>query len=208
MACRIRRRKTSPWQKWPTISSGLLDHLGIAKVVVAGHHTGAAIAAAFAARQPNRTAAVILHGCPLYNAEERAERVGRAGRAFEPQADGDHLAEMFRAIHKVFGQQSESLTTATWATLGAYLAGANPPTYKAVFTNDMAKHIARINVPTLVLTDRADSLHDKDQQVAKMRSEFILEEFSEGGSPSLMLAPERWVQQVSAFVPKRGHLTV
>jgi pimeloyl-ACP methyl ester carboxylesterase len=182
----------------------LLDHLGVRKVIVVGHHTGAAIAASFAARHAQRTAAVILHGCPLYTAEERAERLARPARAFEPQADGSHLAQMFKAIHAVSGQRPEALVTATWATLGAYLAGPDTPTYKAVFANDMARDIAGIQAPTLVLTDRADSLHAKDQQVAELRSDFALQEFSDGGSFSLMLAPQRWVAQVTAFVRKKS----
>lgn len=182
----------------------LLDLLGVAKVIVAGHHTGAAIAASLAARHAGRTAAVVLHGCPLYTAEERAERLARPARAFEPQRDGSHLGDMFKAIHAVSGQRPEALVTATWATLGACLAGPDTPTYKAVFANDMSLDIARIKAPTLVLTDRADSLHAKNLQVAALRRDFSLEEFSDGGSFSLMLAPQRWVQQVTAFVQKKS----
>ena len=182
----------------------LLDHLGVQKVIVVGHHTGAAIAASVAARHARRTAAVVLHGCPLYTAEERAERLARPARAFEPQADGSHLADMFKAIHAVSGKRPEALVTATWATLGACLAGPDTPTYQAVFANDMSLDVARIQAPTLVLTDRADSLHVKDQQVAATRGDFALEQFSDGGSFSLMLAPQRWVQQVAAFVRKKS----
>ena len=182
----------------------LLDHLGMQKVIVVGHHTGAAIAASFAARHARRTAAVILHGCPLYTAEERAERLARPTRTFEPHSDGSHLAEMFKAIHAIAGQRPEALVTATWATLGAYLAGPDTPAYQAVFANDMSLDVAGIQAPALVLTDRADSLHAKDQQVAALRRDFALEEFSDGGSFSLMLAPQRWVQQVTAFVRKKS----
>ena len=182
----------------------LLDHLGVQNVVIAGHHTGAAIAASFAARHPHRTAGLILHGCPLYTAAERAKRLARPARVFEPQPDGSHLAEMFRAIHGVSGKNPQALVTATWATLGAYLAGANTPTYQAVFANDMAQDIPRIKAPTLVLTDRADSLHDKDRLVAKMRADFNWQEFSDSGSFSLMLAPQRWVQQVVAFTRRHS----
>lgn len=182
----------------------LLDQLRVQNVIVVGHHTGAAIAASFAARHAQRTAAVILHGCPLYTAEERAERLARPARAFEPQADGSHLTDMFRAIHAVSGQRSEALVTSTWATLGACLAGPDTQTYKAVFANDMSLDIARIRAPTLVLTDRADILHAKDLQVAALRGDFALEEFSEGGSFSLMLAPQRWVRQVTAFARRNS----
>ena len=48
----------------------LLDHLQIERVVASGHHTGACIATALAARHPDRVAGVVLHGCPVYTAEE------------------------------------------------------------------------------------------------------------------------------------------
>ncbi len=183
---------------------GLLDSLKVSKVVIGGHHTGAAIAAAFAARHPGRTAAVVLHGCPLYSESERAERLSRGIRPFEPQADGSHLAEMFRAIHANAGDKPAALAASTWATLGAWQAGENSPAYRAVFANDMSSDIAGIRARTLVLTDRGDSLHEKDLQVAKMRGEFALETFSEGGSFSLMLEPNRWVEHVTSFIRQVG----
>ncbi len=184
--------------------SGLLDHLGIASLIVAGHHTGAAIAAAFAARHPDRTAAVVLHGCPVYSETERQERSKSAGWSYTPQTDGSHLAEMFRTIHAFAGKQPAALTASTWATLGAYLAGQNPPAYRAVFANDMLADVALIRAPTLILTDRDDSLHVKDLAVAKRRNDFILQELSDGGSFSLMLQPERWVESVSQFFDDAG----
>ena len=56
----------------------LLDGLSVERVAVAGHHTGAAIAASFAARHPDRTASVVLHGCPVYSAAERESRLAQA----------------------------------------------------------------------------------------------------------------------------------
>jgi pimeloyl-ACP methyl ester carboxylesterase len=182
----------------------LLDQLAVGKVVVAGHHTGAAIAAAFAARHPTRTAAVVLHGCPLYTAAERAERLARVPPPFEPQPDGSHFATLFNAIYRVAGQRPEALIATSWAALGSYLAGANTPTYKAVFSNDMSQDILAIRAPALVLSDRGDMLRDKDSQVAALRRDFTLQEFSDAGSFALMLEPRRWVEAVSAFANAKG----
>lgn len=182
----------------------LLDHLAVNQVIVAGHHTGAAIAAAFAARHPKRTAAVILHGCPLYTAAERAERLARVSPPFEPQPDGSHLTSLFNTLYRMSGQRTEALVTTTWALLGSYLAGPNTPTYKAIFSNDMSRDLVAIRAPTLVLSDAGDVLRDKDLQVAALRSDFTSQEFSDLGSFALMLHPQRWAESVAAFANAKG----
>lgn len=181
---------------------GLLDHLGIEAAIVAGHHTGAALAAALAARHAARVAALVLQGCPLYTAAERAERLQRSAPDFTPREDGGHLANLFRAIHAASGRHPDALVATTWATLGAALAGAHTPTYRAVFANDMAPDIARIRAPTMILTDRADSLSHKDREVSRLRPDFDYREFSSGGSFALMLEPRRWVDTVLAFTAR------
>ena len=177
----------------------LLDSLNVERVAVAGHHTGAAIAASFAARHPDRTACVVLHGCPAYNEAEREERLAQAALQVHLRGDGSHLSEVFSAIHSR-APVPRGLSTANWGTLGAWWAGFDTPAYKAVFANDMAEDLDRIRAPVRILTDRADSLHEQDQQVAALRAEFSLEVFSDGGSFSLMLDPQRWAERVAEFV--------
>ena len=40
----------------------VLDHLNVDKVVIAGHHTGAQVAASFAANHSDRVVSIIMHG--------------------------------------------------------------------------------------------------------------------------------------------------
>ncbi|MFK7958317.1 MAG: alpha/beta fold hydrolase [Lysobacterales bacterium] len=182
----------------------LLDQLNLENVILAGHHTGAGIAASLAARYPSRTAAVILQGCPLYTKAERTARLARVGPTFELKADGSHLSQMFEAIYAIAGQQPQALSSVTWATLSAYLVGPNPPVYDAIFMNDMKPDIAAIKAPTLVLSDSGERLHEKDLMVAKMRPDFVHKTFSDGGSFSMMLEPQRWADEVSAFIRAAG----
>ena len=177
----------------------LLDHLKVERVAVAGHHTGAAIAASFAARHGERTACAVLHGCPVYDEAGRASRLARAAPQVHLREDGSHLADIFSAIH-ARAPIPPGLSTAMWGTLGAWWAGFDTPTYRAVFANDMAADLDRIGVPVRILTDRGDSLHEQDKQVAARRPDFSLEVFSGGGSFSLMLDPQKWAERVSAFV--------
>ena len=184
--------------------AALLDHLAIDDVVVAGHHTGAAIAAAFAARHPGRTAAAVLHGCPIYTAEERAERLSRPSQDLALKPDGSHLSDIFKAIYALAGPVPASLSGATWATLGVYLAGADTPAYKAVFANDMAADLIAIRAPTLLLSDGADTLHENDRKAAALRPDFVDKTFSSGKSFSLMHEPDRWAGIVAAFAQAQG----
>ena len=49
-------------------------------------------------------------------------------------------------------------------------------------------------------TDRGDSLHEQDRQLAARRADFSLEVFSDGGSFSLMLDLRRWAERIAEFV--------
>lgn len=185
---------------------GLLDHLRVPRVIVAGHHTGAAIAAAFAARHPDRTAAVVLHGAPLYTAEERASRLERlqAAPGIELHADGSHFSELFRETGSHAGIDSQSLSSLTWAAIGSLLSGPGSPVYRAVFSNDMGADVRKIRAPALVLTDTQDVLHPMDRRVVQLRPDFVLQEFSDGRSFSLMREPARWAAAVREFATSRG----
>jgi pimeloyl-ACP methyl ester carboxylesterase len=178
----------------------LLDALELQRAVVAGHHSGAAIAAAFAARHPQRTAGVVLHGCPWYTAAEREQRLARPLMSLDPRPDGGHFADLFQAIHRVSGGQADTLLGASWATLGAVAAGHDPAAYRAVFAQDMQPDLMAIAAPTLLLTDTADVLHAKDREIAKLRGDFRYEIFSDLGSFAPMLEPLRWATIVGAFI--------
>ena len=179
--------------------TALLDHLKVARVIVAGHHTGAAIAACFAARHPDRTAGVVLHGSPIYTPAEQAERLARPSAGPELKADGSHFTDTFRSISTLISATPEQTASVTWAVLGQYLSTPHSPVYKAVFSNDMAPDIKAIRAPGLVLTDSSDSLRDHDKRVAALRPDFTLREFSTGKSFALMRQPQRWADMVLAF---------
>lgn len=180
------------------------DALGLGRIIVGGHHTGAAIAASFAARHPGLVAGLVLHGTPLYTAEERAERLARPPAAFALREDGSHFAEIFRGVGRHAGLDAQSLAAVTWATIGAFLAGPASPVYHAVFSSDMTTDLEAIRAPTLVLTDRGDVLHANDRRVHALRPDFTLEVFSDGGSFAPMREPLRWARRLARFADEHG----
>lgn len=177
----------------------LLDRLKLPKVIVAGHHTGASIAVAFAARHPGRTAALVVHGTPLYDARERAERLARPSFDTTPKSDGSHLVAAFREVFVRLGPVPENLVAATWSALGQFTATPGNPVYHAVFAYDMAPDLARIRAPGLILSSPGDVLHGNDRRVAALRADFRYTELPVAGSASLLHHADRWAGAVHSF---------
>jgi pimeloyl-ACP methyl ester carboxylesterase len=178
----------------------VLDALKFDRVVVAGHHTGAAIAAALAARRPDRVVGVILHGTPLYTDAERAQRLSAPEQRFTLKADGDHLSDYFRHIKPFAGNEPHALVSTNWSVLNRYEAGVNDIAHTAVFRNDMARDLAAIRVPVLILLDALDSLHAMDLRAAKQYAAFRYRQFSDGTAHMMMGHPDRWAAMAAEFM--------
>jgi len=180
----------------------LLDSLGIAQCVVAGHHTGAAIAACLAARYPDRVAGAVLHGAAAFNEAERRERLSHAPYERALRADGSHLAERFRTIYQATDRTPENLITTNWSTLGFFQCGAADVAYAAVFSHDGMADIRALAVPALILTDERDGLHRYDLRAAAVRPDIPLQTFSSGSAHAFMNDPGRWAAIVGEFAGK------
>lgn len=74
----------------------VIDGLGLRRVALVGHHTGALVALEVAARFPTRLRAVVLSSAPLRSADERAAALAGPGiDDVEERPDGSHLAELW-----------------------------------------------------------------------------------------------------------------
>ena len=180
----------------------VLDHLKIGKVVVAGHHTGAAIAAAFAAHHSDHVNGMILHGAPNYNEAERAQRLALPHPDLTLKPDGSHLSQYYAKLFADQGIYARNLATVNWSTLSIFLAGANDVAHAAVYQNRMGDDLAKVGAPGLILSDGGDALHEIDQRTAKMKPNFSYQQFSTGKPHAMMMEPKRWSEIVSAFVKR------
>jgi pimeloyl-ACP methyl ester carboxylesterase len=177
----------------------VLDALKIRRAVIAGHHTGAGIAIAFGAGHPDRTAALLLHGTPIYTDDERAARVAADHSDRKLSPDGTHLSDYFQSIRDYIGDASGTAVTATWSTLAWYLAGEADVAHDAVFNAPSEAALRSISAPVLILSDEKDSLAENDRRAAALRSSFRFQQFSDGHSHALMLHPARWARIAAAF---------
>lgn len=173
-------------------------------VRLAGHHTGAAIAAELVVRHPRAAGALVLSGPPMYSEERRASYPGRPPEGVEPRPDGSHLAELFarRVEHTPGWSDLEAMHRSVVDTL------LNGDTawygHRAVYDHDLEPAIKAIAVPTLVLSNTGDEVHGDSLRVHERRPDFELA-LLEGGTHDVVdeLTGE-WVDAVASFFERAG----
>lgn len=160
----------------------VLDRLGIDKAVLYGQHTGALVATQIAIVAPERVAAVLVGGYPIYTPEESSQRVtSYAPPLAAPDWDGGHLSWLWYRYREQFiywpWNSKEPRIRATCAIPSpAFLhAGAGEiatrhasyaAVYHAAFDYDAEGALARVAVPMHFILDLADSLSLKIELAA------------------------------------------
>ncbi|MDG2319531.1 MAG: alpha/beta hydrolase [Rhodospirillaceae bacterium] len=196
---------SDPPNKQPSIKDyadilvDVFDYLKLDKVLIAGHHTGAAIAASFASDYPNRVTAIIMHGVPQLTAEESSGHPSLHPKPRTPLADGSHLSHSFQG--RTPPDSAQILEARTWMTLTSFISGPNLAHW-AVFHYDMLPDLEAIKAPGLILSDANDSLHPIDLRVAEMRPDFEYVEFSQGSIFAFMTEPKRWAKIAAEYKSK------
>jgi pimeloyl-ACP methyl ester carboxylesterase len=94
-------------------AAALLDHLGVPRAHIAGHSSGAAVAAQLALDHPQTVHTLILLELSLFSVPSGEAFVQQAGPAFEAYASGDHEAALAIFMSGVGGVD--------WATCQALL---------------------------------------------------------------------------------------
>jgi pimeloyl-ACP methyl ester carboxylesterase len=181
----------------------VLDGLGLGRPHILGHHTGASIAAAFAARHPARVDRLILNGVALLNPQERAFFATFRFEPVVPRADGGHLTD-------AWAQRLQA--TPGWTDIAAmhrHVATmlANPDRYfwafEAVFAHDLAADLARITAPTMVLTNSGEDLFEASKRAAASRPDWQFAALAGGTHDIVDEQPDAWTRAVTAFLDAR-----
>jgi pimeloyl-ACP methyl ester carboxylesterase len=100
-------------ERWAQVAVELLDHLGIERAHLVGHHTGGVIAVELAASHPERVAALVLSSTPFTDAEFRRVRAERPPiDHVDPTADGSHLTDLWQRRQGFYPPERPDLLTA------------------------------------------------------------------------------------------------
>ncbi len=88
----------------------LLDTLGVDRVTVIGHHTGAAVALEMAASRPERVHAAVLSSCPWTDRNYREGHSGPGGiDCVDRAADGSHLTRLWEMRRPYYPEPGTAL---------------------------------------------------------------------------------------------------
>ncbi len=174
----------------------VLDALGWGRTDILGHHTGASIAASFAASQAARVDKLVLNGVALLSEAERAHFAQFRFEPLVPAADGSHLTAAW----------NQRLTaTPGWTDLPAMHRHvvemlANPTDYHwgftAAFAHDLRADLLAVTAPTLVLTNTGEDLYMASQRAVELRPDFAFSELEGGTHDIVDEKPEAWTRAV------------
>lgn len=180
----------------------VLDGLGWPRAHVLGHHTGASIAASFAARHGHRLDRLVLNGLALLSDAERAHFAQFRFAPLEPLADGSHLLAAWN---------QRLAASPGWTHLPAmhrYVTEmlANPTYYfwgfEAAFAHDLAADLMAIAAPTLIFSNTGEDLYAASQRAHQLRPDFAFAALEGGTHDIVDEQPEAWAAAVAAFLKK------
>jgi pimeloyl-ACP methyl ester carboxylesterase len=188
-------------EDYAAVIPAALTVLGCTRADIIGHHTGAVLAAVFAAEQPQAVGRLILNGFPLLG---RAEREHFASFYFgpkEPKADGSHL---------LVAWQNRLRSTPGWADINLmhrytvealHRGDTNWKAFPLVIGADLHDVLQRLQVPTLMFTNTGEDLYESTRRAHALRPDFFAYAELSGGSHDIVdEQPEPWVRVVTEFL--------
>ena len=178
----------------------VLKALGWHKAHILGHHTGASIAASFAARNPARLDKLVLNGLALLSEEERTHFAQFGFAPLEPKADGSHLLAAWNqrlaaspgwthlpAMHRYVTEMLANSQHYFWG-------------FEAAFAHDLAADLMAIAAPTLILSNTGEDLYAASKRAHAMRPDFAFAALEGGTHDIVDEQPEAWVEEVTRFL--------
>lgn len=189
---------------WAAAALQLMDKLGIERFAVAGHHTGAAIAAEIAARAPLHVAALILSACPFVDAARRQHHAGqRVIDDVSEHPDGAHLTELWNRRRPFYPEGDTDLLRRFMAD--ALRSGPMAVEgHRVVNRYHMEERIGLISCPTLVLSPENDPNARAGGAVAAAIGGSVLRGIAGAQVPFPDQMPKVFAEQVTGFLHDNG----
>lgn len=180
----------------------VLDHLGLARASLLGHHTGAVVVTEAALQHPDRVDRVVLHGPLPMSDEERAQWRTLLAREKEWHLawDGSHLKALWD-----FRFQAQP----AWTDLEAFhanfihglLAGRTVwYAHDAVMTYRHEEAIERLTRPCLILANTGDAIYYLSQRARERWPHLAYTELTGGTIDCIDELPGPWSEAVARFI--------
>lgn len=192
--------------EYAQIVPAVLDHLGLDKANLLGHHTGALIVTAAALQHPERTEKLILNGpLPLTDEERAFFKEGMAvEKTWAPKWDGSHLAEQWAFRFNAMPEWTDLAAFNTHFVHGLLAGHRVWYAHDAVFDYRHEDAIAKLRCPTLILANTGDAIYAQSRRAAELRPDFAYAELQGGSIDIIDEQPAEWVGAVANFLKSQG----
>jgi pimeloyl-ACP methyl ester carboxylesterase len=188
---------------YATVLPGVLGHLGLDRVDLLGHHTGAMVATSAALQFPELINNLVINGPFPMTDEERAgflDYVERAEKGFVHEHDGTHLQQSFMDRYTFYGEGVDPAlitryTAEKFIGLGPFWYG-----HHAAFQYDFNAALPKITHRTLLLTNTGDQIYENAKWAREMRPDLAYIELQGGGVDIVDQMPEEWSDAVVGFL--------
>lgn len=186
-------------EAWAGVAMSLADALGLERLAVVGHHTGAAIAIEMAAAFGQRIRAAVLSAPPFVDAARRARPPSRIDDVAR-QNDGSHLTELWRIRQPWYPAGDIDLLERF--VVDALKAGPRAAEGHAVVTRyAMEDRLPLVRCPVLVIAPTADPhAWPHARRVAGAIAGALVVEVEGGMVPLPDQMPERFAGLVTQFL--------
>lgn len=175
-----------------------LQHLGIERSVVVGHHTGATLGVEYARQAPQTVSCLIGHGVPIYTEAEAKARLAAPHWDQSYKPEGAHLSERYTFLS---GRVTGSADALHWSVFSLFLAGENEWFgHHAVFKYDMASNLRQLTVPMVVMSNPGDLLDFTLERVRDVRADFGYRRLTGRSSNMAFDEAADWIDAVTQSV--------
>ncbi|MCB2106610.1 MAG: alpha/beta hydrolase [Rhodobacteraceae bacterium] len=188
---------------WAKIVPAVLDHLGIEKAHIGGHHTGGAVAIAAASLFPERTSSLIIHAALLVTEEERAkrlERVTTGERGFVYKEDGSHLTDTYRGRYKLYGEGADPKLITRYVIERFLGTGESWYGHHVAYEYNSTEGLKNMKARTLVLGNSGDMVIEITRRIKTLRPDVAYVELEGGGVDIVDQQPQVWVDAIHRFI--------
>ena len=178
-----------------------LAFAGWTQAAIVGHHTGAALAAVFAATQPQSVRKLVLNGFPLLDQAERDHFATFYFGPKDPRPDGSHLLTAWENRLRSTPGWSDIRLMHRYTVEALHRGETNWRAFPLVISADLEAVLRGLAVPTLLLTNTGEDLYGSTRRAHALRPDFFVYAELDGGSHDIIDEQSaNWVREVVRFL--------
>lgn len=186
---------------YAAILPAALREFGWSSAALVGHHTGAVVAAIFAAIEPGSVQRLVLNGFPLLTQAEREYFSTFYFGPKEPVPDGSHLLVAWENRLRSTPGWTDLRLMHRYTVEALHRGDTNWRAFPLVLAADLESVLRRLAVPTLLMTNTGEDLYEATRRARALRPAFFEWCELQGGSHDIVdEQPGNWLEAVAGWL--------